>query len=124
MHQQHFTRFDLAAIDQRVMRGAVGGEKRRPLGIVECRRQRSELRRRHHDLVGIAAMAQLDDDAITDRDARHIAGDFADVAGRFHARRERQFGLELIFAGRHQDIRKIDPGGAHGNADLPGFQRH
>ena len=46
-----------------------------------------------------------------------------DVAGGFHARREWQLRLELIFAGRHQYIRKVDPGRAYGDAHLPRRQR-
>src|SRR6202035_4465312 len=42
-----------------------------------------------------------------------------DIAGGFHARRERQLRLELIFAGRHQDVREIDSGCAYGDAHLP-----
>ena len=45
-------------------------------------------------------MPQLDDDAVADRDAIG-AIHLDDIAGRFHARRERQFRLELIFTGRH-----------------------
>src|SRR5262249_43041133 len=84
--------------------------------------QRRQLRRRHHDLVGIAAMALPDDHAIAHRNALR-AIHFDDVAGRFHARRERQFRLELVLAGRHQYVREIDSGRAHGNTHLPRRQR-
>ena len=92
------------------------GEKRRALGIVECPRQRDRLRRRHHGLIGIGAVAHLDDDAVADRCALGGLADFDHLARRFHSRRERQFRLELILARRHQDVGKIDPGGMNGDA--------
>ena len=122
VHQQHFARLQPAAIDQRVIRGAVAGEKRRAFGIVEGRRQRHELRRRRHGLIAIGAVPHLDDDPVADRDALG-AVDLDHIAGRFHARRERQRRLELILARRHQDVRKIDPGGMDGDAHLPRRQR-
>ena len=80
----------LAAIDQRVIGGAVGGEERRALGIVERPWQRHELRRRNHRLIGIGAVPHLDDDAVADRDASRAFRDLGHLARRFHARRERQ----------------------------------
>ena len=35
VHQQHFAGLNVAAIDQRVIGGAVAGEKSRALGVVE-----------------------------------------------------------------------------------------
>ncbi len=64
-------------------------------------------------------MPHLDDHAIAHGDALSRV-DLDDIAGRFHARRERQRRLELILAGRHQDVREIQPGGADGDTHLPG----
>jgi hypothetical protein len=68
-------------------------------------------------------MPKFHDHAIADGHIGRILH-LDDVAGRLHAWRERQLRLELIFAGRHQDIGKIDPGCADGNADLPWRERH
>src|ERR1700761_5260786 len=62
-------------------------------------------------------MAQLDDDAVTHRDAMR-AVDLDDITSGFHAGRERQLRLELILAGRHQDVGEIDPGRADRYAHL------
>ena len=69
VHQQHLAGLNAAAIDQRVIGGAVAGQKRRALGIVEGRRQRRQLRRRHDGLIGIGAVPHLDDHPVADRDA-------------------------------------------------------
>src|SRR3954453_14129651 len=69
-------------------------------------------------------MSQFDDDAIAEREAGHAIADFGYFAGGFHAWRERQFGLELILAGGHQDVGKIDAGGMDGDAHLPVLQWH
>ena len=122
VHQQHFAGLKLAAIDQRVIGRAVAGQKRRALGVVEGRRQRHQLRRRGDGLVAIGAVPHLDDHPVADRDALGRV-DLDDIAGGLHARRERQRRLELIFAGRHQHVRKIDPGGANGDAHLARRQR-
>ena len=123
MHQQHFAWLQLAAIDQRVIGGAVAGQKGRALRIVEGRRHRRQLRRRHHRLVAIGAVAHLDDHLVADGNALRRAIDFDDVAGGFHARRERQRRLELILARRHQDVGEIDAGGTDGDTHLPRLQR-
>ena len=68
VHQQHLAGLKPAAIDQRVIGGAVGGQKRRALGIVERRRQRYELRRRDDGLIGIGAVPHLDDHLVADSD--------------------------------------------------------
>jgi hypothetical protein len=122
MHQKHLARAKLAAIDQRVIGGAVGGKKGRAFGIVEGRRQRRKLRSCHHGFIGIRAVPHFNDYFVADRNAGR-AIDFGHIAGGFHPRRERQCRLELIFAGRHQDVGEIDPGGTNGDADLARFQR-
>src|SRR5690348_10182327 len=68
-------------------------------------------------------MSQFDNDPVARRDASHAIADFRYFAGGFHARRERQFGFELIFAGRHQNIGKIDTGRMNGDSHLPVAQR-
>jgi hypothetical protein len=122
MHQQHLTRLEPAAVDQRVIGGAVTGEERRALGIVEGRRQLYQLRRRGDGFVAIGAVPHLDDHAVADGDALGRV-DLDDIAGGFDARRERQRRLELVFARRHQYVREIDAGGADGDAHLPERQR-
>src|SRR5215831_8707725 len=67
MHQQHLAGSKRAAIDQPVIGSAVRGKKRRTLGIIEIRRQRRELRFRHHRLVGVGAMTHLDDEQTRER---------------------------------------------------------
>ena len=121
MHQQHLARLKPAAIDQRMIGRAVAGQKRRTLGVVERRRQFHELRRRGDGFVGIGAVPHLDDDPVADRDARRLIH-LDHIAGGFDARRERQRRLELILARRHQNVGKIDAGGADGDAHLPGGQ--
>ncbi len=101
----------------------MGGEKRRALGIVEGRWQRRELRRRHHGLVGIGSVPHLDNHPVADRNAISGAIDLDDLTGGFHPGRERQRRLELILAGGHQNIGKVDPGGMNGDARLPRRQR-
>src|SRR5258705_6392 len=117
MHQQHFARPNLAAIDQSVIRGTVGGEKCRALGVVESRWQWRELRWRKHGLIGVSPMPHLDDHLVADRDPGR-AVDLGHLARGFHAGRERQLGLELILAGRHQNVGKVDAGGMNGDAHL------
>ena len=85
VHQQHFARLNFAAIDQRVIGGAVAGQERRALGIVERRRQRRQLRRRDDGLIGVGAVPHLDDHPVADRYASG-AVDLDHVAGGFHAR--------------------------------------
>ena len=99
----------------------MAGQERRALGIVERRRQFYELRRRGDGFIGIGAVPHLDDHAIADSDALGRV-DLDDIAGGFHARRKRQRRLELVLARRHQDVGEIDPGGADGDAHLPGRQ--
>src|SRR5664279_1283097 len=123
MYQQHLAGLKLAAIDQRVIGCAVGGEKCRALGVVEARWQRHQLRRRNHGLVGISAVPQLEDDLVADGKAPCRAVDLDHVARGFHPRRERQWRLELILARRHQDVGKIDPSGMNGDAHLALRQR-
>src|ERR1700722_16074043 len=99
------------------------GQKRRALGIVERLRQRRQLRRRDHDLIGIGAVAQFQDNLVADSDAVSTIH-LGHLAGCFHARCERRVGRGLIFARRHQYIGEIDPGGTNGNARLSLRQRH
>jgi hypothetical protein len=65
----------------------------------------------------------LDNHPVADRDAFGRAIDLDHVARRFHAGREWQWRLELIFAGRHQNVRKIDPGGLDSDPHSPLRQR-
>src|SRR6478736_3696646 len=123
MHQQHFARLQPAAVDQAVIGGAVTGQKRRTFGVIEGRRQLYELHARSNRLVAIGAVAHLDDDLVTDGHAFDVIH-LDHVTGGFDSRCERQRRLELVFASRHQDIRKIDPGCANGHTDLPRCQRH
>src|SRR5216683_3273881 len=123
VHQQHFTRLKLAAIDQRVIRRAVRGQKCRALGKVEGRRQRRQLRRRDDGLIGISAVPHLDDHPVADRDALHGTIDLDDLTRGLHAGSERQRWLQLILARRHQYIGKVDPGGMNGDAHLALRQR-
>src|SRR5689334_2235564 len=123
MHQKHFTRLYLSTINQAMIGGAMRGEEGRAFRIIERRGERRELRRRHHDLIGVPAVPKLHDHAIADGHIGRVLH-LDDIAGRFHARRERQLRLELIFAGRHQDIGKIDSGRADGDAHLPRRERH
>ncbi len=123
MHEQHFARLNLAAIDQSMMGGAVRGQERCAFCIVEVRGQRHQLRRRNDGLIGISAVAHLHDNPVAHHDAGNAVGNLGHLPGRFHSGREGQLGLELIFAGRHQYIGKIDPGGMHGDAHLPLRQR-
>ena len=102
--------------------GAMAGQERRPLGVIECRRQAHELRGRGDGFIAISAVPHLDDHLVADRDALGRI-DLDDFAGGLDARRERQRRLKLILACCHQDIGKIDPGGADGDAHLPGGQR-
>src|ERR1700761_6501711 len=67
-------------------------------------------------------MAHLDDHAVTDGNTAGAIRDLADGAGRLHARREWQIRLELVFARRHQDVRKIDARRAEGDAHLAFLQ--
>src|ERR1700675_3491998 len=122
MHQQHFARLKLAAIDQRVIRRAVACQKRRALGVIEGRWQRRKLRWRDDGLVGIGTVPHLDDDPVADRYALRVI-DLDHVAGGLHAGRERQGRLELISARRHQYVGKVDPGGMDGDARLSWRQR-
>ncbi len=100
----------------------MAGQERRALGVVERRRQLHELRGRGDGFIAIGAVPHLDDHAITNSDTLGCI-DFDHIAGGFDARRERQRRLELILARRHQDIGKIDPGGADSDAHLPRRQR-
>src|SRR5947209_3678637 len=68
-------------------------------------------------------MPHLDDHPVADRNGRD-AVDLDHIAGRFNARRERQWRLELVFARRHQDIRKIDPGRTNRDTHFARVQRH
>src|SRR6266545_537204 len=102
---------------------AMAGQERRALGVVERRRQFYELRGRSDRFIGIGTVPHLDDHAITNHDALGCV-DLDDIAGSFDARRERQRRLELVLARRHQDIGKINPGGADGDAHLARRQRH
>src|SRR4051794_32655554 len=122
MHQQHLAGFDPAAIDQCMIGGAVAGEIGRSFRIVERRGHRRELRGRHHRFVGEGAMTHLHDDLVAHGNASRLRVHFGHVAGSFHARRERQLRLELIFAGRHQHVRKIETGGADRDAHLTRLQ--
>src|SRR6185369_12077976 len=122
VHQQHLAGFKPAAVDQRVIGGAVAGQERRAFGIIEGRRQFYELRRRGNGFIGIGAVPHLDDHAITDRDAFGRV-DLDDIAGGFHARRERQRRLELILARRHQNVGEVQPGGADSDTHLTRRQR-
>src|SRR5258705_10369695 len=121
MYQQHLARPQPAAIDQRVIGGAVAGQKRGALGVVEIRRQLYELRWRGDRFLAIGAVPHLDDHPDPHRDAFRRA-DFDDITGGFHARRKRQWRLELNLARRHQYVREIDPCGTNGDAHLSGRQ--
>src|SRR6478609_3330109 len=66
-------------------------------------------------------MAHLHDDLVADGYAACLCAHLGDVAGGLHAGRERQLRLELIFAGRHQHVRKVQSGGADRNAHLTRF---
>jgi len=124
VHQHDVAHLKLPAIDQRVIGRAVGGEEGRVFRIVKHCRQRRKLRRGDDRLVAIGAVAHLDDDPVARLHAFYGAIDFDHITGGFHARRKRQLRLELIFAGRHQDVGEIDPGGANGDAHLPRRQRY
>src|SRR5579872_4291768 len=116
--QEHLARLKFSAIDQRVIRRAVRGEESRRLGLVEIGRQWRELGWRRDDFLGIGAIAHPYDHAIAKLDASNTIGDFRDGARRLHTRRERQVRLELILAGDHEDVGKVDPGGADRDSDL------
>ena len=126
VHQQHFARLEPAAIDQRMIGGAVAGQKRRALGVVEGRWQRRQLRRRHHGLIGVAAVPHLDDHAVADRDTIGLVdtsttSPAASIPGVNGSRR-----LELVLAGRHQHVGKIDarrPGSATRTCPAPAAPR-
>src|SRR5581483_9777710 len=117
VHQEHLAGRELAAIDQRMMGRAVRGEKSRTLRIIEIAGHPYELRGRHHRLVDIGAVPHLDDHLVANSDARSTIS-LDHVAGRLHARRERQLWLELIVARRHQYVGEIDAGRADRNPHL------
>src|SRR5579864_819437 len=99
------------------------GEKGRTFSMIEVRRQRRELVRRDHGLVGIGPVPHSYDDAVADCEALRRSVDLDHVAGRLDARRERQVRLELIFAGRHQYVRKVDARRADRDTHLPCSER-
>ncbi len=78
---------------------------------------------RHHRFIAVGAVAHLDDHPVADRNALHRSVHLDHIARRLHARRERQRRLELVLARRHQDVRKVDAGGANGDANLARLQR-
>src|SRR4029077_2774528 len=68
-------------------------------------------------------MAHFDDDAIADFCTLEAACDLDHFACGFDTRRERQFRLELIFTSHHQDVGKVDAGGAHRDSNLTRLKR-
>src|SRR5262245_29724115 len=69
-------------------------------------------------------MPHLDDHLIADSCAAGGRVDLDHIAGRLHARRERQRRLELVLAGGHQHIGEIKARGADSDANLARLQRH
>src|SRR4029077_5813389 len=68
-------------------------------------------------------MAHFDDDAIADFCILEAPCDLDHFACGFDARRERQFRLELVFTSHHQDVGKVDAGGATPHANLTWLKR-
>ena len=70
-----------------------------------------------------AALAGHRKHASADGDVPDVGRDFRHHAGDFVSRRERWFGLALVFARDHQRVRKSEADGVDAQADAAGLQR-
>src|SRR3569833_948012 len=63
-------------------------------------------------------MTHFGDHAVANSNTACTIAKLDDITGGFHAGRERQLGLELILAGHHQYVGKIDAGGTEHHPHL------
>ena len=101
-----------------MIRSAVSQQKRRRCFVFH------RIRNRHNgfcvntSLFGHAAIAAQREYALSDFYVTCVGTDFENFTGNFGARRERHRRTHLVFAGNHQDIRKINAAGKNANTHL------
>ena len=93
----------------------MAGQERRALRVVESARHPLQVACHRDHFLGESAAQHH---AVADGNIRHVGRDFRHVAGRLHARHERQRRLVLVFSGDHQHVGIVQPGRAHGDAHL------
>ncbi|MNJ53209.1 hypothetical protein D3C77_485890 [compost metagenome] len=117
-HQQGFPGLELAALAERMHRGAVGHAEGRSGGEVHLRWNRQYVIGRHRHLFGKTAPPGQGHDPVADLQVASLFAHGADHASGFATRREWQWWLELVLAFDDQGVGKVDPGGLHVQQDL------
>jgi len=116
MHEERLARAKCRALDERVIGGKRGHEEARALGEVEAAREPHELRRREHDLLGIAALTLTGDDAVAHAPARDVGSNLGNDARSLDAGNERKRRLVLVSAENGERVGKVDAGGEEADA--------
>ncbi len=117
-HEQGFAWFDLGAIFERVMRGAIDqGESGRG-DKVHARGHFDQFGCICGDFFGKTSPAGKSDDMFSDLDMLDPLTDLFDDTGDLAARREGHVRLELVFALNNKRIREVNATGFHTDNDL------
>ncbi|MCY1297839.1 hypothetical protein D9M70_472920 [compost metagenome] len=112
-HEHGLARFQLAAVDHRMVRSAVGQRKGRGGLEVDARRHRHDRGGGRLGLRGKRAIAQVGDDLVARLDMGDACAHRVDHAGQFGAGAERQGRLGLVFVLDDEHIREVDGGRLH-----------
>ena len=102
------------------MGGAVGHGERCGGAEVHGFRDRHDVRRWRHDLLGIAAMRQRGHHPVAGLQLAGVFAEFLYHAGDFEAWAERERRLELVPTRDHQVVSEVDPRGPYREPHLPG----
>ena len=105
------------------MRGAIGDGKSRGGGEIHGRGQDEGVGFARQGLLGEAAAVQHREHAIARPDALRAHADRPDMTRGLETRGERRHRSFLVFAGRHQEIGEVDPGGGDVDKNLSRTRR-
>jgi hypothetical protein len=122
-HQHRLPGRELRALPERVVAGEVRQAHATGRGEVERGRHREQALLAHRGAPGRAVAAGIGDHAVAGLEARHALADRSHHTGQFQPGNERQRRAFLVQAAQHQQVGKIERGGAHVDQHEAGAER-